>query len=87
MLRRTITGLQTACAYALLFGGFGMAPLKFICPRSGNEVDTGLDLDAQSFASLPRETTELSCPHCDEPHLLAGVSAWLGERRSIGKKS
>jgi hypothetical protein len=49
---------------------------------TGNEVDTGLDLDAQSFAGLPRDTTELSCPHCDAPHVLAGVSAWLGELRT-----
>ena len=53
--------------------------LKFMCPATGIEVDTGIELDAQSFAALPRESTKLVCPHCDEPHLLAGVSAWLGE--------
>jgi hypothetical protein len=58
-----------------------MKPLTFLCARTGNKIDTGLDLDARRFASLPRETTELSCPHCAGPHLLAGVSAWLGELR------
>ena len=59
-------------------------PLKFMCPVTGIEVDTGFELDGRSFASLPREITVLSCPHCKKPHLLAGVSAWLGElnRRS-----
>ena len=38
-----------------------MAVLKFVCPTSGNLVDTGLDMDARSFAGLPRERTELSC--------------------------
>ena len=56
-----------------------MKPLTFLCPRTGNEVDAGIDLDAKSFASLIRDITELSCPHCPEPHVLAGVSAWLGE--------
>jgi hypothetical protein len=56
-----------------------MAALKFICPATGNEVDTGLDLDAQRFVALPRDTTGLNCPHCEKPHVLAGVSAWLGE--------
>jgi len=53
--------------------------LNFVCPRTGHQVDTGFDLDATSFADLPREIIRLSCPHCDEPHLLAHISAWLGE--------
>jgi hypothetical protein len=56
-----------------------MPPLKFMCPISGNEADTGIDMDAASFASLPRDSTELSCPHCSKSHVLAGVSAWLAE--------
>ena len=56
-----------------------MAMLRFICPTTGHQVDTDLDLDAQSFAGLPRENTRLVCPYCSEPHLLAGVQAWLGE--------
>jgi hypothetical protein len=56
-----------------------MALLKFNCPATGCEVDTGIDLDAQSFAALPRVITPLTCPHCDEPHLLAHIQAWLGE--------
>jgi hypothetical protein len=24
----------------------------------------------------------LACPHCDQPHLLAGVQAWLGDIES-----
>ena len=44
--------------YQLVSFWFGeMAPLKFICPATGNEVDTGIDVDPQSFAGLPRDTT------------------------------
>ena len=56
-----------------------MAALNFMCPATGNVIDTGIDMDAASFASLPRDRTELSCPHCEKPHVLAGVSAWLGQ--------
>ena len=51
-----------------------MAALKFLCPKMGDVVDTEIDLDA-----VPREDTRLACPHCEQPHILAGVSAWLGE--------
>jgi hypothetical protein len=56
-----------------------MATLYFMCPTTGNVVDTSIDLDPASFAILPRDRTELSCPHCNKSHILAGVSAWLGE--------
>jgi hypothetical protein len=53
-----------------------MAALKFVCPV---DVDTGIDLDAKSFAGPPRDITTLSSPHCNEPHLLTGVQEWLGD--------
>ena len=34
-----------------------MAVLKFVCPATDNEVDTGLDLDARSFADPRRDRT------------------------------
>jgi hypothetical protein len=61
-----------------------MAVLNFVCPRTGHQVDTGFDLDSASFADLPREITRLRCPYCDEPHLLANISAWLGELLPAG---
>ena len=56
-----------------------MAALKFLCPETGNVVDTEIDVDVTSFARLPREDTRLACLHCEQRHILAGVSAWLGE--------
>ena len=52
---------------------------------TASEVDAGIDLDVQSFAALPRNITPFSRPHCDEPHLLAGVQAWLDELRADQK--
>jgi hypothetical protein len=50
-----------------------------LSPETGNVVDTEIDLDAASFARLPRENTRLACPYCEQPLILAGVSAWSGE--------
>ena len=60
-----------------------MAVLNFMCPVTGRRVDTGLELDPKSFASLPRDSTELACPACEQLHILAGVSAWLGELEPV----
>jgi hypothetical protein len=56
-----------------------MPVLRFVCPATGHQVETDIDLDAQGFADLPRDATALACPHCDQPHILAGVQAWLGD--------
>jgi hypothetical protein len=55
-----------------------MAPLRFICPATGNQVDTGVDLDEEGFATLD-DDTELGCPHCDDTHRISQVQAWLGD--------
>jgi hypothetical protein len=59
-----------------------MPVLRFVCPATGHQVETDIDLDPQSFAGLPRDITTLTCPHCERPHLLAHVAAWLGELQS-----
>jgi hypothetical protein len=52
-----------------------------IC-MTGHQVETDIDSDPQSFAGLPRDITTLTCPHCEQPHLLEHVAAWLGELQS-----
>jgi hypothetical protein len=54
-----------------------MSALCFVCPATGQQVATGINIDPASFASLSQAITELSCPHCRKPHVLSGVSAWL----------
>jgi hypothetical protein len=53
-----------------------MGPLKFICPLTGNEVDTGVEMDPDTFERLSGSMA-LPCPHCGDEHNLAGVDAWL----------
>ena len=55
-----------------------MAPLKYICPATGLEVESGLDVDDDSFAALD-DATALSCPHCTGVHPFSSVQCWLGD--------
>ena len=66
-----------------------MGTLVFVCPATGFEVFTGLEMDHDSFAALPSVLPDLSCPHCPKPHQLSEVTAWLaeGQRRTDGTAS
>jgi len=54
-----------------------MDTLVFVCPSTGHEVSSGIEIDRSSFKSLPRTKTAISCPHCRENHLLSAIWAWL----------
>jgi hypothetical protein len=51
--------------------GKTMGRLWFVCPASEREVDTGIELDPVSFASLCGE--ELRCPDCLGVHQIAQI--------------
>jgi hypothetical protein len=63
-----------------------MGTLVFVCPTTGFEVFTGLEMDQSTFADLPSVLPDIRCPHCPKPHQLSDVTAWLaeGERRTDG---
>ena len=48
-----------------------MGTLCFVCPTSGREVDTGIDVDPLSSNSLRGE--QLGCPECLEVHQLSNI--------------
>ena len=56
-----------------------MGALVFVCPATGLEVPTGLEMDHEIFAALPSVLPDLSCPHCTKPHQLSEVTAWLAK--------
>ena len=58
-----------------------MGALVFVCPATGLEVSTGLEMDHDTFAALPSVLPDVSCPHCPKPHQLSEVTAWLAEGR------
>ena len=44
-----------------------MGTLVFVCPTTGHQVSTGIELDRSSYKSLPRTKTSIFCPRCREP--------------------
>jgi hypothetical protein len=54
-----------------------MGTLVFVCPATGTEVSTGIEMDASTLAEL--ELAKVYCPHCRQPHQMAGIEYWLTE--------
>jgi len=54
-----------------------MGTLGFVCPTTGREVDTGIEVDSLSFTSLRSE--QLGCPECLETHQLSLIKVWVAE--------
>jgi hypothetical protein len=57
-----------------------MGTLGFVCPTTGREVDTGIEVDSLSFTSLHSE--QLGCPECLETHQLSLIKIWVGRHES-----
>ena len=52
-----------------------MSALFFVCPESGREVSTGIEIDNDSFQrGLPTVLAEIRCPECGSTHNLFDVS-------------
>ena len=54
-----------------------MGTLVYVCPTTGHQVSTGVEVDRSSFKSLPRTKTAIFCPRCHKNHLLSRIWAWL----------
>ena len=54
-----------------------MGTLVFVCPTSGREVFTGLEIDPESFEGLSKVLAEIKCPDCGGTHNLFEVELRL----------
>jgi hypothetical protein len=45
-----------------------MKPLTFPCPKTNAVVETGVETDPDTLASIPHTTMRIQCPHCGEAH-------------------
>ena len=54
-----------------------MGTLIFVCPTTGHQVSTGVEVDRSSYKMLPRTKTAIFCPRCHKNHLLSRIWAWL----------
>ena len=54
-----------------------MGTLIFVCPATGYEVSTGVEVDRATFRKLSRTGAEISCPRCHNNHALSTIAVWL----------
>jgi hypothetical protein len=56
-----------------------MSLLMIRCPRTGQEVSTGLETDPDSFQTIPDVLDYTPCPHCGIDHAWWPDEAWLAD--------
>jgi hypothetical protein len=56
-----------------------MGTLVFVCPTTGHEVSTGVEIDRSNYKRLSRTKTAVFCPRCHKNHKLAVIWAWLAD--------
>jgi hypothetical protein len=54
-----------------------MSLLMIRCPRTGQEVWTGIETEPDSFRKIPDDLFYTSCPHCGLDHAWWHDEAWL----------
>ena len=52
-----------------------MGTLVFVCPTTGAEVSTGIEMDVATLHKL--ELSKVFCRHCRQQHQMAGIPNWL----------
>jgi hypothetical protein len=56
-----------------------MSVLLFVCPQSGREVSSYIDIDHDSFRALPPVLSDIKCPDCGRIHNLFNVPVRLSD--------
>jgi hypothetical protein len=54
-----------------------MGTLVYVCPATGAEVSTGIEMEPVTLQRL--ELSKVYCPHCLQQHQMAGIPYWLVE--------
>ena len=52
-----------------------MGTLVFVCPATGQEVSTGIEIEPLTLVRLRSE--EVRCPFCRETHRMSEIRAWI----------
>ena len=64
-----------------------MSELLFTCPRTGQQVPTGIEIDPQSLRASWKRRLRLECPHCSETHELSVSEAYLASALKGGTET
>lgn len=54
-----------------------MHTMVFSCPKTGEAVDSGLQVEPKTLAFALMMDTPLRCPHCGERHVFKAEAATL----------
>lgn len=58
-----------------------MATIYTICPNTGREISTGIETDAETFATFPEVISRVVCPDCGQTHNWTRHNAVLRHRK------
>jgi hypothetical protein len=56
-----------------------MSVLFIVCPVSGREVSSNIDIDPDDFRTLPPVLSDIKCPDCGQIHNLFNVPVRLSD--------
>jgi hypothetical protein len=59
-----------------------MASLRFACPKTNQQVATGVETDVQGLSASWKETLKVKCPHCGEVHEISVRDAYINSALS-----
>lgn len=54
-----------------------MGVVMIRCPRTGSNVSTGLEMDQETWDTLPVVTSKMHCPACGAEHVWSKTYAHL----------
>ncbi len=53
------------------------------CPRTGQEIPTGIEMEREQFGSAPVFFARVDCPVCGRQHEWFAGDAWLCESTAV----
>ena len=56
-----------------------MGTLAFVCPTTGHEVSTGVEIDRSNYKRLRGQRQRFFGLRCHKNHMLAVIWAWLAD--------
>ena len=59
-----------------------MSFVSYRCPRTSQEVTTGIDTDAEALAKLRTLKIAVACPHCPEGHSVPADEMFFSDTAS-----
>jgi hypothetical protein len=55
---------------------YAMGTLVFVCPATGEEVSTGIEMDLATLSQM--DVAKVYCPYCRQ-HQMVGIEYWLSQ--------